>query len=389
MKPGWLSRNGLFWIAVAGSAAFSMSTLFSAMKPVLVTRFAEELGHSASLNGLIAAAPFIGIAFSALLVNWVLRHFRYRDTVLAAGLFLIVAELVNAFFFDALSLLFPMQLLAGISVGILMGVTANIISVSRYPHQMFGIVDMVCVLLMSLMISGVGMSVEYSGLHGGFIFAAVVALLFMLPMLVYENAGNKPLVQDKAPLKISKLPILVILMGVLFVTFSGLGFTHMFTKAISLGLGYDEAGQSIGLILFFSALVCPLGGIISARYGVYLPLLVAYICCAVGWYFAMFATSVNIFLVSLIPATFALQFSFPILLGLSGSLDKEGKWASIATPILTSGFAWAAVLAGWFYQIGGLPLVILASKLGIGLCTLLLLVIYRAQKQGEPRLSSS
>ena len=44
-----------------------MSTLFSAMKPVLLTRLLQETPIGESLAGAIVAAPFAGIAVSSLL----------------------------------------------------------------------------------------------------------------------------------------------------------------------------------------------------------------------------------------------------------------------------------------------------------------------------------
>ena len=56
-------------LLLAGASAFSMSTLFSAMKPVLLTRYVEQAGFSESLAGLVVAMPFVGIALSSLLLN--------------------------------------------------------------------------------------------------------------------------------------------------------------------------------------------------------------------------------------------------------------------------------------------------------------------------------
>ena len=78
------------------------------------------------------------------------------------------------------------------------------------------------------------------------------------------------------------------------------------------------------------------------------------------------------FLFSLVPAIFALQFSFPILLALAGSLDDSGAWVGVAAPLITSGFAWAAIVAGvvvgWF----GLTALGWATASGMAVCVSLL-----------------
>jgi hypothetical protein len=78
-------------------------------------------------------------------------------------------------------------------------------------------------------------------------------------------------------------------------------------------------------------------------------------------------------MIALVPAIFSLQFNFPILLALSGSLDAEGRWAAIATPLLMSGFAWAAIVAGAIVSVGGIPALATATGLGLLICLLLLI----------------
>lgn len=79
------------------------------------------------------------------------------------------------------------------------------------------------------------------------------------------------------------------------------------------------------------------------------------------------------FMIALVPAIFSLQFNFPILLALSGSLDKEGQWAAIATPLLTSGFAWAAIAAGTIVNKWNVDALAIATAIGMSVCLLLLI----------------
>ncbi|WP_166422637.1 hypothetical protein [Paraglaciecola sp. 20A4] len=87
---------------------------------------------------------------------------------------------------------------------------------------------------------------------------------------------------------------------------------------------------------------------------------------------AINSTSSNMFLMGLFPAICALQFSFPVLLSLAGTLDNQGKWAAVATPLLTSGFAWAAVLSGQVVEVWGLKALATTTQLGMLICVLLL-----------------
>lgn len=385
--PRIFRQSGLL---LAGAGAYSMSTLFSAMKPILLTRFAEQAGFSESLAGLAVAMPFIGIAAATLLLKPLLMRLTFRQLVVVFGGILVVAEVLSAFYFHNRSLLLTAQLAGGISVGVLMGASSRIIATTKTPDEIFGFVDMTAVFLMSFMIAAIGAAVGMYGLKGGYLLAAVVALLFTVAMVQYQEPSTARLSARKAssPLKAGLRPVSVVLMGTLFVTSSGLGFAYMFTIALNLGMQYSSAGTFIGVLLFVSALACQLGGWCSGRYGPLRPLASAFVVCALGWYFAINANNQTVFIIALVPAIFSLQFNFPILLAFSGSLDSEGQWAAIATPLLVSGFAWAAISAGVIVERWNVEALATATVIGMATC-LLLLIPSRAPKESAQTASAA
>ncbi|GAB5413514.1 MAG: hypothetical protein Cons2KO_11170 [Congregibacter sp.] len=369
--------SGLFThpgLLLAGSAAFGMSTLFSAMKPILLTRLLEETSWSAALAGLVVAMPFIGIALSSLLYYFRPPKNTVRELALRFGVLLVAAELVSAVCVGAALPLLAAQFVAGFSVGALMAATSRLVAVSEAADASFGFIDMMAVALMSVMVASIGMAVAAGGARGGYLLAAGIGALYALVMFCYREAAvlrrhhqgamGLPALRGR--------PIAVIAMGMVFVTCSGLGFAFMFSLAADLGMGYEAAGSRIGVLLLLSALACQAGGWASGRFGPRLPLLAAFVCCAFGWWLAVNASTTGAFFLGLIPAVFALQFNFPILLALAGSLDEHGRWAGIAAPLITSGFAWAAVVAGAVVGVWGISALPLATMTGMAVCTFLL-----------------
>ena len=359
---------------IAGSAAFSMSTLFSAMKPVMLTRYVEQVQTSDTLASLIAATPFVGIAAAALIAPWFSERFSLRALVCGFGALLVGIEVISALQYQTVALVLPTQFAGGIAVGVLMGATSQRIALTPVADQLFGMVDMVAVLLMSFMVTGVGMAVNSGGVASGYLLAALLSAIFAVAMLSHRSGRTQSPVpmQARPPLHIGVRELSVVAMGVLFVTSSGMGFAYMFTMARDLGMDYAVAGQQIGALLFVSAFACAAGGWCSARFGPYRPLACAYVACALGWWLATHTESPLVFIAALVPAVFALQFSFPVLVALSGSLDDQGRWAAIATPLLTSGFAWAAIAAGQVVERAGITALALATAAGMGVCLLLL-----------------
>ncbi|MEN7343191.1 MAG: MFS transporter [Pseudomonadota bacterium] len=375
-------------LLVATAAAYSMSTLFSAMKPVLLTRFVEEHGWSDALAGLAVATPFIGIAIAAMIAP-LTSKVSVRSLAIVLGIALIVSELASAYVHAYATGLIALQLVGGIAVGALMGASSRQIAMTEKSGPLFGAADMVGVLLMSSMIAGVGWAVGEAGLRGGYLVAALIASVLVVFMLPYRGAAlatddSKP----ASPLVVTRQGIAVVAMAVVFITSSGLGFTYMFTIAQGLGASYAEAGSGIGILLLVSALACLAGGWVSERVGPRRPLAVAFVVCALGWYGVVHATALTMFYVALVPAVLALQFNFPVLLDLAGSLDDEGRWGAIAAPLQTSGFAWAAILAGAIVGEFGVNAIPPATAIGMAIC-LVLLTQSRAPAMSQLNASST
>lgn len=369
-------------LILAGAAAYSMSTLFSAMKPIVLTRTAEQLGLGEGLSALVAAMPFVGIACAALIAAPLVTRLSLAQLTLAFGGLLVATEVVSAQVFESVLTTLLLQFLAGLSVGILMGATSKVIATSNSADEIFGVVDMTAVLLMSAMVSGVSLAVESYGLQGVYFAAAGIGTVFTLLMLAHRApapAQRRQGAHPVLPLHVSTRELSVVAMAVTFVTFSGVGFAYMFTIARDLGMGYAVAGEQIGWLLFASAFACLAGGWCSARFGPTRPLAAAFVTCAAGWLIASHTTSPSIYVAALVPAVFSLQFCFPVLLALSGSLDSEGRWAAIATPVQTSGFAWAAILAGQVVGIWGTQVIGIVTAIGMAICLVLLFFSRRSE----------
>ncbi|MFK7829488.1 MAG: MFS transporter [Congregibacter sp.] len=361
-------------LLIAGVGAFALSTLFSAMKPVLLTRLLEETVWSESTAGMVVAVPFVGIAISSLLFYLRPPNVALRKLAYVFGGLLVLLELLSAALFEQSVLLLGLQLTAGFCVGALMAATSRLLALSDTPDESFGFVDMMAVALMSAMVSGASISVAFLGVKGGYLFAAALSSLYAMFVISYREP---PLSlshhnAEQQALTLGVRPLAVVLMGVVFVTASGLGFVFLFSLAARLGMDYQTAGLRLGALLLASAAACQLGGWCSGRYGPRYPLLGAFIACALGWWIAVHTHNEWVFLVALVPALFSLQFNFPILLALAGSLDTHGRWAGIAAPLITSGFAWAAICAGLLVEHYGFEMLGWATALGMLLCICLL-----------------
>jgi predicted MFS family arabinose efflux permease len=363
-------------LLVAGSVAYSISTMFSSMKPVLISRLVEQAGYSPTVAGLAAAMPFAGGALSAVLLPAILRRFGAGTAAMGLSLGLAIIEAANAWAFPVPALLLAGQFAAGLCGGILLGLVSRRIALSGQAEQSFGIVDTVGVLMMSFMIALVGTAVGWGGLRGGFLTVSGLCAVFAAIMYGSRHGlaerSDHALADMATRLQIGWRAVAAMAMGVLFITFSGLGFAFMITAARKLGFGYQAASSAIGIILFVSATGCLVGGWCAARFGPKHTLLAAFAVCALGWHIALHTHSQAVFLLALGPAIFALQFCFPVIMTLASSFDAEGRLAAIAAPLIVSGFAWAAILAGVVVDHWGLAALPGVTELGMMVCATLL-----------------
>ena len=313
----------------------------------------------------------------------------YRRVACGFGLILIGCELLSAWLFAHLLVVACLQFVSGICVGILMGATSRYIATSKTPAQLFGFVDMTAVLLMSFMVFAIGQSVASNGLTGGYLSAAIICVVFFLALFCFrpqhQDAANQA-TMPTGQLGLSLRPLAIVSMGVLFITFSGLGFAFMFTMAANLDMAYEVASRNIGILLFASAFACQAGGWAAARFGPQRPLACAFVTCAIGWAVAIYTSNPTVFMLALIPAIFSLQFNFPILLSYCGALDNQGRWAAVASPLITSGFAWAAIVAGLIVNQIGLHALAWTTGAGMVIC-LFLLWLANSQSVSEKEIS--
>lgn len=365
-------------LLAAGSAALSISTLFSSMKPVLISGLVEQGGYAMPVAGLCAAMPFIGGVASSLLMPRpgsapTDRLLRRLSTALP------VLELGNALWFSSSAALLASQFAIGLCAGIILGLVSRLIACAERSAQTFGLADGVGVLLMSVMLTAVGSAVGRMGLSGGFLVAAAFCLIFALVLHAVLRSGTAGSKSAPPPASFTATPrpwraVTIIAMGVAFVTCSGFGFAFMVTVARQLGMGYQAASSGIGMVLLLSAGGCFLGGWVATRVMPGWPLLGAFMLCGAGWHVALHAQDRATFFLGLVPAVFALQFCFPILLSLTASLDNDGRMAAIGAPLIVSGFAWAAMAAGLIVQFCGIGGLSLATDMGMMLCGGLLVI---------------
>jgi hypothetical protein len=375
-SPGKLDLR----LLAAGAAALSISTLFSSMKPVLISSLVEQAGMSMSIAGLAAAMPFVGGVAASFLMSR-LGSAQPQHLLRRLSVALPVLELGNALWFSSGLALLASQFAIGLCAGIILGLVSHMIARSARASETFGLADGIGVLLMSVMLTAVGSAVDRMGLRGGFLVAAVFCTIFALALHAglrgsMEADGSAPSLAS-LPATTNSSPwraVAVIAMGVAFVTCSGFGFAFMVTVARQLGMSYQAASSGIGVVLLMSAGGCFLGGWVVARVMPGWPLLGAFLLCGAGWHVALHAQDQITFFLGLVPAVVALQFCFPILLSLAASLDSDGRMAAVGAPLIVSGFAWAAMLAGLIVQFGGIGGLSIATDAGMVLCAGLLVI---------------
>lgn len=368
-------------IIIGGSAAFTLSTLASAMKPVLLIRLIQQAGFNEVMAGLAVGAPFIGMAVASVLVNPLLRVMTSRQLVLLSAIIGVAAHLISASMFQQAAVVFVAQLFSGLAVGVFLGLSSIVIGRQKRADLMFGVVDTVAVFLMSLLIASTAYAVSQLGVSGGYLYAALITALLvpLLWVLIQQHMDIDAIEEQAGEVQLSNVlrGCAVLLMGTIFITSTGLGFAFAFNIAAELDIEFIDFGGTLGLAALFAALGPVVGGFSAVRWGRRKPLLFGIVFATVSWSAFILAPSREIFLFAIFPAMFFMNVCIPMLLGAAAELDGSGAWSAIAAPLYVAGFALSPIIGGFVVSALDLDALATATIIGGIMCVLLQFALNR------------
>lgn len=331
----FLATAGLFYVNIMSA---------------IVAGVADGLGVSEQQAGWVGAANVYGAAAGALFAVFIVKHIAWRPAAIAALLALIAIDVCSTLI-RSVDVLTAVRFLHGLIGGGLVGVAFGVVSRTRSPDRVFGMLLAVQFGLGGL---GVMMLPPLAPLYGTqALFYALAAFstvtLLMVPFLDDYKLQDHAAVPGvgEAEAKIRWAPLLATLLAVFLFQ---AGNMALGAYIIGLGRGFGlETGfisTALGWATWIGILGCLFVIVLGVRYGRTRLMAAAMAMTLVGTLAFHFSAHPIVFVAANIGTAITWSFVISYLLGMSAAFDRAGRTAAMAGFASKMGLATGPFLGG-------------------------------------------
>ncbi len=325
----------------------------------IVDGLMSGLAFSAKDAGLVASANVYGAAVGALTAVFAIRYVSWRSAaVILLGL--LMAMDLGSLLVNTPKLLIALRFAHGLIGGLLVGISYGVISRTKVPEKVFGVL-----LVVQFGLGGLGLMylprlVPHFGFGVLFLSLAAFSLVSLL-MVPFLAPYERPTVDAKKTGSLRVLPL--VLTFVAMFTFQGANMglaAFIIGLGRNAGLGLEPMTNALGWANWIGTLGSALVVVMGVRFGRLLPAMVGLVLTLGGtfafhWIYG--ARGLDVYFWANILTAITWAFVIPYLLGMCAAFDPQGRMAA---------------LGGFFSKLGlaSGPLVaalIVNAKLGYGL----------------------
>ena len=251
--------------------------------PVISTAWVELLGFTEEQVGRVAGADLGGLSLGAVLASLLVSRMNRRVLVLISVAIVIASNGLCMVFLDYETVLW-LRVGAGVGSGIYTAVAVATLGASSKPARAFNLMLFAFAFSQALEMQVLPM-LSMNGIY----LAFILCYLASLPFLHWLPARPLPVApavrgQEKDAATVTKIPAWIpwLVLGAMFFTYINIGSYWTYIELAALDAGIDD--RYIGRLLvwtsFFSLVGCAVATIISNRFGLARPLLIALFCMA-------------------------------------------------------------------------------------------------------------
>lgn len=273
---GWRSLSLSLYMTLIGYAVL-------VGVPVISTAWVELLGFTEEQVGRVAGADLGGLSLGAVLASLLVSRMNRRVLVLISVAIVIASNGLCMVFLDYETVLW-LRVGAGVGSGIYTAVAVATLGASSKPARAFNLMLFAFAFSQALEMQVLPM-LSMNGIY----LAFILCYLASLPFLHWLPARPLPVApavrgQEKDAATVTKIPAWIpwLVLGAMFFTYINIGSYWTYIELAALDAGIDD--RYIGRLLvwtsFFSLVGCAVATIISNRFGLARPLLIALFCMA-------------------------------------------------------------------------------------------------------------
>ncbi len=305
--------------------------------PVISTAWVELLGFTESQVGRVAGADLGGLSLGAVIASLFVARMNRRLLVLVAVAIVIVSNGLCMLFTDYETVLW-LRVGAGVGSGIYTAVAVATLGASSKPARAFNLMLFAFAFSQALEMQVLPM-LSMNGIYLTFIACYLVGLPFLhwlpsrpLAKSTRQEDAEKEDAQDNksgSPRVPAYIPWLVL--AAIFFTYINIGsyWTYIELATIDAGLDGEYVGRLLVWTSFFSLVGCAVATLISNRFGLARPLLIALF--SMAMVVGMLSFGINDINILISMFSFNLLWIFVDVYQMStvANVDPRGAYASL------------------------------------------------------------
>jgi predicted MFS family arabinose efflux permease len=305
--------------------------------PVISTAWVELLGFTEEQVGRVAGADLGGLSLGAVVAALLVGRMNRRVLILASVVIVIVSNGLCMIFVDYETVLW-LRVGAGVGSGIYTAVAVATLGGSSNPARAYNLMLFAFAFSQALEMQVLPM-LSMNGIYIAFILCYLVGLPFLhwiparpverpleVDLDVEEEGGEHRVVHRHVP---AWVPWLVL--AAIFFTYINIGayWTYIELATIDAGIDNDYVGRLLVWTSFFSLVGCAVATVISNRFGLARPLLVALF--SMAMVVGMLAFGINDVNILISMFSFNLLWIFVDVYQMStvANVDHSGAFASL------------------------------------------------------------
>lgn len=338
------------WLIPSAIVAYSVAILPPSATPILISNLVDHINLTETQAGFIATSSIFALAVGTMLVAGLIGLVKLRTLVILASLGTIAANLASSRV-EALHMLVVLQVLAGLSFGLLYGVANAALARAEKPDRAFAIAILVVKILAALMLLVLPQMEQWFGYATVFWFLAIVVMLAFPVMLQLPERGRVPDEKGgrrKLDFRSRKnwIEIEVIVITFLFFVMNGAAWSMSSQMGQRIGIPMATIGVMLGSVVTIGILGPLLASILGTRFGRHYPLFIGIGLNALAIFGVFQAQTVHLYFVLLVVFDITFLFIHPYLLGIASELDRAGKLAVTSSSLGMVGFGIAPAISG-------------------------------------------
>ena len=297
--------------------------------PVISTAWVTKLGFSEIEVGRVAGMDLGGLAAGSVFTAWIIQKVNRRILVFFGIIIAVSANALCIRYVDYETVLY-LRFLSGFGSGIYTSVAVAVFGMSIRPALAYNLMLFSFAFSQALEMQ-VLPQLSMNGIYMAFIVCFLITIPFLGWLQSYPVSKNNDQIQAQPQKKDSK-PSLVpwVCLFAIFLTYINIGayWTYIELAALDANTNADLVGSTLVWASFCSLLVCFIATLLSNRFGLIRPLMIALITMATGVGLLSFGITEPKFLMSVFTFNILWIFTDVYQMGSLANFDDGGRYSA-------------------------------------------------------------